>query len=68
MLNAPGSMPASAWFLRGLNEQQKFFEELLALEHPRFIMQYRRKRLPEFLDRYESTLRRTLRKGNRQHD
>jgi hypothetical protein len=39
-----------------LNERHRFFESLIGLDHPRFIMQYRRKRLREYLDRYEKTL------------
>lgn len=31
-----------------LNEEYQFFEKLVALDHPRFIMQYRRKRLAEY--------------------
>ncbi len=44
-------------FLNRLNEEQKFFDRLLVVDHPRFIMQYRRKRVDEYLDTYESTLR-----------
>ena len=47
-------------FLSRLNEAQKFFERLLVVDHPRFIMQYRRKRVDEYLDKYESTLRSCL--------
>ncbi len=35
-----------------LNEEYDFFDEVLAVEHPRFIMQYRRKRLDEYLEKY----------------
>ena len=47
-------------FLNRLNEEQKFFEKLVVVDHPRFIMQYRRKRVPEYLDKYEATLRSCL--------
>jgi hypothetical protein len=40
-------------FLQKLNEKEGFFREMLPLEHPRFIMQYRRKRLGEYLAKYE---------------
>ena len=35
-----------------LNEEYQFFEKLVALDHPRFIMQYRRKRLREYRQKY----------------
>lgn len=39
-------------FMQRLNAEHGFFEQLHALDHPRFIMQYRRKRLDEYLHRY----------------
>jgi hypothetical protein len=39
-------------FFEKLNREHGFFGKLLPVEHPRFIMQYRRKRLEEFLARY----------------
>jgi Domain of unknown function (DUF4918) len=39
-------------YLAALNEEYRFFEKLLALDHPRFIMQYRRKRLREYRRKY----------------
>jgi len=39
-------------FLTALNDEYQFFHRLLALDHPRFIMQYRRKRLAEYRCRY----------------
>ena len=39
-------------FLTALNDEYQFFHRLLALDHPRFIMQYRRKRLAEYRRRY----------------
>ena len=47
-------------FLNRLNEEEGFFEKLLVVEHPRFIMQYRRKRVDEFLHKYESLLQSTV--------
>ncbi|MCC6318763.1 MAG: DUF4918 family protein [Gemmatimonadaceae bacterium] len=38
--------------LQRLNDRHGFFERIHAVEHPRFIMQYRRKRLDEFVARY----------------
>lgn len=43
-------------FLQALNNKHKFFSEIVPLPHPRFIMQYRRKRLDEFVDHYVKTL------------
>ena len=40
-------------FLRELNERYGFFGEIQALEHPRWIMQYRRRQLDHFLDKYQ---------------
>lgn len=40
-----------------LNDQHGFFKEIIALEHPRFIMQYRRKRLDEFVERFVGVLK-----------
>ena len=39
-------------FLAVLNDKYQFFDRLLALDHPRFIMQYRRKRLAEYRRKY----------------
>ena len=43
-------------FIRRLNEEQAFFERLECVEHPRFIMQYRRPHVKRFLDKYEAVL------------
>lgn len=39
-------------FLSKINEKYKFFEEIIPLEHPRFIMQYNSKHKDEFLEKY----------------
>jgi hypothetical protein len=39
-------------YLRKLNDEHKFFGKIVPLPHPRFIMQYRRKRADEFVDLY----------------
>jgi Domain of unknown function (DUF4918) len=39
-------------FLSKFNEQERFFEEIVPLSHPRFIMQYRRKRVGEYVGAY----------------
>ena len=43
-------------FLSKFNESEGFFEKIVPLSHPRFIMQYRRKRLEEYVDMYLNTL------------
>ena len=44
-------------FLRRLNAEHRFFDRLEVVEHPRFIMQYRRPHVKRFVDKYESVLR-----------
>lgn len=39
-------------FLDKLNKKEKFTEQLIPLEHPRFVMQYRAKRKQEFIEKY----------------
>lgn len=38
------------------NEQEDWFSTITALEHPRFVMQYRRKRMDEYIERFVNTL------------
>jgi hypothetical protein len=45
-------------FVRRLNAEHKFFTGIEVLEHPRFIMQYRRRRLSEYLARYQEAFER----------
>ncbi|KAB2809941.1 uracil-DNA glycosylase family protein [Phaeocystidibacter luteus] len=39
-----------------LNKEHDWFVQIDALEHPRFVMQYRRKRIPEYLEKFVATL------------
>jgi hypothetical protein len=39
-------------FFSKFNSQHKFFDEVVPLAHPRFIMQYRRKKIDEFVEDY----------------
>ncbi len=39
-------------FLSTLNEQHDFFQNIVPLPHPRFIMQYRRKRKQEYVEEW----------------
>lgn len=38
--------------MEAINDQLNLFNSIIALEHPRFIMQYRRKRLGEFVEKF----------------
>jgi len=39
-------------FLRKLNEENGFFKKIVALEHPRFVMQYKSKSKQQYIDKY----------------
>ncbi|MCR8558394.1 DUF4918 family protein [Mucilaginibacter sp. BJC16-A38] len=39
-------------FLRKLNDEKGFFKNIVALEHPRFIMQYKAKTKQQYIDKY----------------
>jgi hypothetical protein len=43
-------------YLTGLNERYHFFKKIIPVPHPRFIMQYRRKRKDEFIQQYLQAL------------
>lgn len=43
-------------FLSKFNEKEGFFGKIIPLSHPRFIMQYRRKRVGEFVQAYLDAL------------
>ena len=38
--------------LKRLNETHGFFKKIIALEHPRFVMQYKSKYMQEYIDKY----------------
>ncbi len=42
----------NANFVRALNEEYRFFKEVVPLEHPRYIMQYKSKSMQFYIDRY----------------
>lgn len=44
-------------FLSGINAGHHFFKEIIPLPHPRWIIQYRRKRQHEFIERYLNYLK-----------
>jgi hypothetical protein len=39
-------------FLQKLNNERKFFRKIVALEHPRFVMQYKAKTKQHYIDKY----------------
>ncbi len=43
-------------FLSRFNARYNWFEEILPLAHPRFVMQYKRKEIKAYIDRYIRTL------------
>ena len=44
-------------FLSGINEEYNFFNTIIPLEHPRFIMQYNSKHKGVFIEKYISSLK-----------
>lgn len=46
----------NAKYFQKINAQHGFFEEIIALPHPRWVMQYRRKRVEEFVEMYVENL------------
>lgn len=42
----------NAAFLQALNEKEQFFKEVVPLEHPRFVMQYKSKTKSQYIDKY----------------
>jgi Uracil DNA glycosylase superfamily len=50
-------MGMNAKYLLKLNAEKKFFKKIVPLEHPRYIMQYRLKKLNEYVKKYIRNLR-----------
>ncbi len=46
----------NAKFLKELNNQKKWFKQVVPFEHPRYVMQYKRKQLDLYLDKFISLL------------
>lgn len=44
-------------FLRRLNDEHQFFKNIIALEHPRFIMQYKSRSKQFYIDKYVEAFR-----------
>jgi hypothetical protein len=47
----------NAVILKAINDELKLFKKIEILEHPRFIMQYKRKSLADYIDKYISVLK-----------
>lgn len=47
----------NAIFLSEINKELGYFKEIKVLEHPRYIMQYRRKKLKEYVEKYIEVLK-----------
>jgi len=45
-------------YLSSLNNRYNWFQEIVSLPHPRFIMQYKRKFLDDYINRYLNVLKR----------
>ena len=43
-------------FLKTINDEIQLFKEIIPLDHPRFVVQYRSKRMPEYIDKYLQAL------------
>lgn len=50
-------------YLRRLNEQQGFFSRIVTLDHPRYILQYKTREAPVYLEKYIATLQDCLEKA-----
>lgn len=54
-------------FFERLNAEHRFFKTILPLPHPRWVMQYRRRRMTEFVDTYIDTLERAMKLAGKTH-
>ncbi len=44
-------------FMRALNQEYRFFDRIIPLEHPRYIVQYKLKSKQQYIDKYLEALR-----------
>jgi hypothetical protein len=42
----------NADYFKQINDEHKFFDKLIVLEHPRYIMQYKMKMLNSYINKY----------------
>jgi hypothetical protein len=45
-------------YLSSLNNEYNWFKQIVTVPHPRFIMQYKRKLVPDYIDLYLEVLKR----------
>lgn len=50
----------NAHFFRKLNEEHGFFERIFPLEHPRYVMQYKKSELSAYINKYRETFAEVL--------
>jgi hypothetical protein len=53
----------NAAFLQALNEKEGFFEQVIPLEHPRFVMQYKTKTKEVYVEKYLAAFAANANKG-----
>lgn len=46
----------NAEYFTSMNEEKNFFDKIVVLEHPRFIMQYRQKFFNQYIDKYLNSI------------
>lgn len=51
-------------FLKKINEEFNFFKKIVALEHPRYIMQYKSKSKQDYIDKYLEAFAEATNKNN----
>jgi hypothetical protein len=56
----------NAAFLQQLNEKERFFGQIIPLEHPRFVMQYKTKTKQEYIDKYLAAFAQTDEAGRKE--
>ena len=44
-------------FIQKLNQEHHFFEKLIPLDHPRFVIQYRNKQMADYVEKYLTALK-----------
>ena len=54
-------------YLRGLNSQFHFFKEIIAVEHPRFVMQYKSANKQFYIDKYLRAFDTAISRNNNLH-
>jgi hypothetical protein len=50
-------------YLKKLNKDHRFFEQITVLDHPRYVMQYKLRHLDAYLDQYQNVLNEIIHSG-----